>query len=243
MRHLIRHIFLPALVIAIGGTAATSARAGTLWYNGDFNGVSGLAQERQTSVSDARTYDNFNVTGAGWNVTSVWSNDLMNSDVFNNATTAHWEIRSGVSAGNGGTLIASGDSPAALALTGRFAGLLTEYTVEVTGLNINLAPGTYWLSVAPIGNGSGQSFDSTTFGLNAIGTPPGNDGNSFFDSTTFGRNFEPVSDAVLFGQPTDFSMGVGGFALVPEPASIILCGIGAGGLLGYGWRKRRVVTA
>src|SRR6266436_3691573 len=100
MRHLVRHIFLLALVVAIGGTAATSARAGTLWYNGDFNGVSGLANERNTPTlgRDARVYDNFSVTGIGWNITSVWSNDLVDVDLrLRPPTTSHWEIRSGVS--------------------------------------------------------------------------------------------------------------------------------------------------
>src|SRR5207247_8678633 len=39
-----------------------------LWYNGDFNGVNGLANEPGSSI-----YDNFIVPSPGWHVTSVFS--------------------------------------------------------------------------------------------------------------------------------------------------------------------------
>ena len=53
----------------------------------------------------ASVYDDFIVpSGSGWNVTAVFSDNLPNTRV----TGANWEIRQGVSEGNGGTLIASG---------------------------------------------------------------------------------------------------------------------------------------
>ena len=46
---------------------------GPLWYNGDFNGVNGLANEMNTSLGNGlfnSVYDNFVVTDSGgWNVT------------------------------------------------------------------------------------------------------------------------------------------------------------------------------
>jgi hypothetical protein len=143
---------------------------GTLWYNGDFNGVNGIANEQNTVVTQASVYDDFIVTGTGWIVTAVFSDNLASTTI----TGANWEIRSGVSAGNGGTLVASGTTAAPLVTpTGRSGFGFTEYMVEVTGLNVNLAPGTYWLNVTPIGNGAGASFDSQTSGANAVGMPPG----------------------------------------------------------------------
>jgi hypothetical protein len=60
-----------------------------LWYNGDFNGVNGLANERNTLVTQAAVYDDFNVTAPlGWNVTAVFSDNLPNTTI----TAADWEI-------------------------------------------------------------------------------------------------------------------------------------------------------
>ncbi|HEY3745015.1 MAG TPA: dockerin type I domain-containing protein [Gemmatimonadaceae bacterium] len=187
----------------------TATPAGALWYNGDFDGTDGLANEQDTFAPGyAHVYDDFNVTDdAGWDVSSVYSNDLISTTV----TGATWEIRQGVSAGNGGTVVASGmTSTPSVTPTGRDAFGFTEYMVEVSGLGVHLAPGTYFLNVTPIGDLDGnRSFDSTTSGANCIGTPCGNDDNSFFDAPVlFGVNFGPTSDQGA--QFHDFSMGVNG---------------------------------
>jgi hypothetical protein len=118
---------------ALNTTASAQAPPGSLWYNGDFNGVNGLANERNTIVTQAAVYEDFNVTAPasmGWNVTAVFSDNLLNTVV----TGADWEIRTGVSRKNPGTLIASGttNSPVVTA-TGRSGFGYTEYMVEVTG--------------------------------------------------------------------------------------------------------------
>src|SRR5204862_23803 len=62
-----------------GSPTCTSGGSGPLWYNGDFNGVNGLANEDNTSLGSgeyARVYDDFNVTGGGWTVTSVFSDKM-----------------------------------------------------------------------------------------------------------------------------------------------------------------------
>src|SRR5262249_13614360 len=121
--------------------------SGPLWYNGDFNGVNGLANELNTSLGDgqfASVYDDFNVTGGGWHITSVFSDNLANTNI----TGATWEIRQGISEGNGGTLIASGTTVTPVVTpTGRSGFGFTEFMVEVNGLSVDLAPGTYWLNV------------------------------------------------------------------------------------------------
>src|SRR5204862_127440 len=88
-------------------TVTPSCPSGALWYNGDFNGANALANEENTSLGSgqfASVYDNFIVpSGPGWTVTSVFSDNLSSTNI----TGAAWEIRQGVSEGNGGTLIAS----------------------------------------------------------------------------------------------------------------------------------------
>jgi hypothetical protein len=203
------------------------------WYNGDFDNNNGLANEQNTTVSQANVYDDFVVPAGGWTVVGVFSNDLIS---FTGITQAFWEIRSGVSVGNGGALIDSGTSDATQTATGRSGFGFTEYTIEVDGLNIVLAPGTYWLTVSPIGFGSGRSFVSETLGANAIGTPPGNNGNGFFNSSSFNVTFGDAADQTS-GRP-DFSQGVliNGGGSVPEPGTAGLL-LGSATLL---WFVRRL---
>ena len=104
----------------------------------------------------------------------------------------------GISAGNGGTLIASGTTVTPVVTpTGRSGFGFIEFMVEVTGLNVHLAGAgaNYHLNVTPIGNLDGnRAFDSTTSGANCIGTPCGDNDNAFLDSSLFGAVFEPVAD-------------------------------------------------
>ncbi|PYV66801.1 MAG: hypothetical protein DMG97_28700, partial [Acidobacteria bacterium] len=150
-------------------TATPTPPPNALWYNGDFDNVDGLTNEENTFATGfSHIYDDFNVTDSpGWDVTSVFSDNLASTNI----TSATWEIRQGVSAGNGGTLIASGMTVTPVVTpTGRSGFGFTEFMVEVTGLSVHLAPGTYWLNVTPVDNlDGGRSFDSTTSGANCIG--------------------------------------------------------------------------
>jgi hypothetical protein len=209
---------------ALNTTAIAQAPPGSLWYNGDFNGVNGLSNERNTIITQAAVYDDFNVTSPAWNVTAVFSDNLANTVI----TGADWEIRTGVSQGNAGTLVASGTTNSPLVTpTGRSGFGFTEYMVEVTGLNVFLpmlpSGQHYWLNVTPVGNGTGRSFNSTTSGTNCVGTPCGNDQNAFFNSS--------YTDAFFVGQPYDFSNGVIG-TVVPEPITWAMMALGAVVLIG-----------
>jgi hypothetical protein len=188
-----------------------SAPLDALWYNGDFDGEAtgnGLTNEQDTFASGfSHIYDDFNVNDSGgWDITSVFSNDFLSSNI----TSATWEIRQGMSAFNGGTLVASGSTDApVITPTGRFGFGFTEFTVEVTGLSVHLDPGTYWLNVTPVDNlDGGRGFNTTTLGANCVGTPCGNDQTAFLDSSLFGAVFEPTLD--FCSQCGDFSMGVNG---------------------------------
>jgi hypothetical protein len=227
MKDKYRQAVLPALfftaALVLNTTAIAQAPPGSLWYNGDFNGVNALANERNTAISQAAVYDDFNVTAPVWDVNAVFSDDLLNTVV----TGADWEIRAGLSNGNAGTLIASGttNSPA-VTPTGRSGFGFTEYMVEVTGLNafLPMLPSGqhYWLNVTPVGNGTGRSFNTTTSGANCVGTPCGNDMNAFFNSS--------YSDSYFTSTPDDYSMGVIG-TVIPEPVTVALLTWGLGTLL------------
>jgi hypothetical protein len=227
---------LAFLVLAILAAPAPG-RATTLWYNGDLNLTNVLSNQITLPSTYSTVYDDFIVpSGTSWNINTVWSNNLLSSGDSSGITQAQWEIRSGVSAGNGGTVVKSGTGAATVTATGHNVGGWNghEYTVQVNGLNVSLGPGTYWLSVCPIGV-DGLSQITLTSGANAVGQPPGNDSNSFLNSNSY--NFKSIVEYYGGGQ-RDFSMGIGGTP-VPLPPSLLLLGSGLLGLAGLGRRKFR----
>jgi PEP-CTERM motif len=230
------------------------ARAGILWYNGDYDNRDALANQTNVPINTGTgfvintslVYENFVVpTGQVWTIDHLFSNNQL--AFFQAPTTATWSIREGVSAGNGGTVVASGDSTAALTpLTQNgtffYAGPETNVSVAITP--IVLTAGTYWVAVAPDSQGffGDQSYVETTSGQNSVGVPAGNDGNSFITNTLPSNfpgalNFAPTSSIEGAGN-WDYSLGVSGtFTGVPEPASIVLLGAGAA-VLACGTRRR-----
>ena len=112
---------LPLLLCSL--IAVTPARGDiTLSYTGDYNNVD--AQQNQAlvpintgsgySLQTVLGYDSFVVpVGQTWTISSVFSIDQLGFySGVTNPVDATWDIRSGVSAGNGGTLIASGNTAA-----------------------------------------------------------------------------------------------------------------------------------
>jgi hypothetical protein len=234
------------LTAAFAFAASVSAQAppGSLWYNGDADGRNGGANQDNGQLGSgeySHLYDNFTGPSSGtWTVTGLFSDNIMDPNLPGAITTANWDIRTGVSVGNGGTVVFSGTTAATVTATGRNFFGRNEYIVEVTGLSLTLnalpTGQFYWLNVSPIVpiGVTGQSFQTTTSGLNAVGTPPGNDGNSFWNSNLFAMNF--ASSTALFGAGTwDVSEGVIG---VPEPATVALLTCGLGALLIAARRRR-----
>jgi hypothetical protein len=215
-----------------------------LWYNGNFDGRDSQLNAYYVSTNYSALYDNFIVaSGQTWTVTDVYSNDLIAVGI----TQAYWEIRSGVSAGNGGTLVAGGiTSPASQTATGRSGFGLNEYTIDVSGISgVTLTAGTYWLTVAPvIPNGVGQAYVTTTSGAGAVGLPAGNDGTSYVYSPVGagGENFVSTNDPSLLGPGTwDFSMGVSGTVVaVPEPSTWVLSALLVAGVSTVKYVRRGV---
>jgi len=214
-------------------TVAANA-ADLYFYAGDFDpnnpNANGLANENDAIVGGnpygAATYENF-VAGGAISVTGLFTNNLSQ----NTPTSGYWEIRSGVSEGNGGTLIASGTGAVTNSPTGRSGFGYTEYKNEVDGMNVALGAGTYWYAVVPVCTTcGGRTFNSNTFGLNQVGTNVPNQ--QYFNSSFFGANFTNANNEGVFQA---FSGGV----YTPEPSSILM--LGSGLLAAAGVIRRRLL--
>lgn len=211
---------------------ACSSQASVLWYNGDLNGTIAIDNSDWHNGQDPEThfvFCDFNVASPGFTIQSVFSNV-----VGAPGSDAQWSIRSGMSAGNGGTLVGTGfaqmGAGATFLPTGRMLGGQTEFQIRISGLNVVLnAPGDYWLSVKTVSSSQAPNSITETSGANAVGVYPGNNGRTFRFSrigSVVTRNWEEDGK--------DYSMGIEG---VPEPATMIGLGIGVLALL----RKRRRV--
>lgn len=208
--------------------AASAAPSATIWFNGDpdnTNGNTAILHGYGLFDADSYVYDNFQLLSNS-QVNSVFGYVLY---IGETPTAAEFEIRTGLSAGNGGTLVSSGSTGSyGWTDTGTIVstpfGDANVHRLDITGLNINLTTGTYWLGLRPVASTAVESyaFLAQTAGLNAIGLPAGNDGNSFVDSVFFGQTFEPVD----LNSNIDFSLGITSGSDVPEPGSASLIAAG-----------------
>lgn len=201
-------------------TLANAQCALCIFYGGDLDlsdpNQNGLANENDAIVGGnpygAATYQNFTLSATS-TATGLFTNNLSGL----NPSTGYWEIRTGVSEGNGGTLVASGTGTMTQTPTGRSDFGLIEYHDEVDNLSLVLSGGTqYWMAVVPNDpNNANRSFNSNTDGLNGIGTQTS--GQQFWNSAYFGANFTNTNHEGAF---STFSSGVIGLG-VPEPSTVI----------------------
>jgi PEP-CTERM motif-containing protein len=239
------------------GDSLLSGLSGTVyWYNGDpdANAYStngdGIFPNGYGGLDDASlVWDDFNVGPGGAVITGVFSLDEFapfGSGSIAEPYQATWQILNGPP--GSGTVVAQSslstsgvnitDTGQPLITSGPYAGEL--YRTEVTGLDVNLAPGTYWLYVLPDSDG-GQFFIPTTAGANGIGSPQAQDGNAWFTCCDVYLNqaVDNYASDPADGGHVDFSMGVEGASVpsgAPEPGTLLLM---SGGLVVAAFAKRR----
>jgi hypothetical protein len=219
-------------LVALAGSAYAQLgpEPGSEFYGGDPSALNGFSDEYNTNVSDSYFFDDFKHNGG--NIVALygdWVSDFDGSLV----TGYQYEIRSGMGAGDGGTLVASGDTDGTWTYTNFPPGYFgrNSYRLYADIADITLPAGTYHMALRPKGSGSGfgQAFVLATLGTNSVGDPIGN-GNGYFHSGYFGYNYEPA-DNVFGAGPWDAGYGV----VVPAPSALAL--IGLGGLVAV--RRRR----
>jgi len=210
-----------------------------LFYAGDFlfnplfppTLANGLANENDLIISGspygAAVWVPFTVpAGKGWAVTGLFTNNQATYGVLDQtpntpASAAYYSINQAVAAGSPGTVIAAGVAAATSTPTGRSAFGLSEFTIQVTGLSFELAPGNYWMIVVPICTNTANELCFGRFFLsdveylniqpsNAAGPAEPLD-EAFLDGAIFGSIFEPTYSptGACFGDGCDsFSAGV-----------------------------------
>jgi hypothetical protein len=222
-----KKLALGSLVAMLFVATFATAQCGVAcaFYGGDFdprNTTSdGLANETDAIVGGspygAATYQNL-ILASNSTIVGLFSNNLSGL----NPSAGYWEIRTGVSEGNGGTLVASGTGAITQTATGRSGFGLTEYHDEIDYVNIVLEGRVqYWMSVVPNDpSNPNRSFNSNTFGANAVGEEQNN--RQYWNSPSLGANFTNADNEGVF--PT-FSQGLIG-ERAPEPSSVIMFGSG-----------------
>jgi len=225
---------MSALTATVVLMSLASADGDLVWFNGSFDSENGLASERNTAVSDARVYDDFSLPSGYNRVTGLLGHFFISGIV---GAPVYWEIRQGAAVGTGGTLIASGTQTGASYTAIGSAFGLTIYEIRMKlDTPVDLASDTvYWMTMAPVGNGSGRAFVATTNGAGAIGAPIGGD-NGLFDSPQFFNVSWVAANTIVGEGQANFAYGV---QAVPEPASMVALGAGLAGLLGLRRRARK----
>lgn len=172
------------------------------FYGGDIDvndpNVNGFANANTLLVSDTHTYSvlkapvNAQVTGMVINHLPTASGNIYDPAV------GQWDVRTGVSSGNGGTSVASGQNKLAHQPTGRTAFGLTEDSAgSLFTSPVSIASGTsYWFNYTPQCTNSGNStcsavyyFESNTDSLNSVNGNLQPKYEIFFTSSYFGYNW------------------------------------------------------
>ena len=178
------------------------------FYGGDLNptdpNAAGLSDEDTFYIPGSSTYAALNVpTGDTVTVKGLLFN-IQASAAFD-PLTATYDIRTGVSEGNGGTSVASGSTGIKVVATGRSFNAVYEYTISVKVPKLTLTPGEYWFNITPTCtdtlDGScyiqRQYASNTTQGTNSVrgAWQPGN--SEYLNSSFFGFTWANWCDSSL----------------------------------------------
>lgn len=221
------------VALALCAASASICTGETLYYGGNPQFPGGYASQDNFGSRrfTYRVYDNFQVNGANWRVTSLYSN-LGGVGVAADATVlgAYYEVRKGISNNNLGVLVSSGTLPATLTYQGSSFGTSLFRFETALPAPLELTAGTYWLTLVPqTEHATGQLYlrDSNLGG--GVGSPG-------IDNTAFTYNLFPATPP---SGPTavseDFSFGVVG-TRVPEPFAVPSVALAGFALIA---RKRR----
>jgi len=175
-----------------------------VYYGGDINlsdpNANGYTNENTLFIPNSLTYTQVK-SPVNAHITASFTNDLQS--YANDPKTCTWAWRSGITEGNGGTLLGSGDGNCITTDTGRNDFGFEEFE-NLTATSVNVTAGNVWFTVVPDCTNAGdsncsngqRSFESTTDGtLNAINGSFSVKGAPNSGSTTFG----PVLDSAFFG--------------------------------------------
>ena len=181
-----------------------------LFYGGDINpsalNAAGMSDENTLLITGgSSTYAEVDIpTGVTANVWGIVFN--VQADAAFDPMAATYDIRTGVSEGNGGTSIASGSGIAVVSPTGRnFLGL-NEYTVAITwSTPVALTAGAYWFNATPqclntldgSCNAFRQFLSNTTSLTNNLRGSWQPDHEMFLNSTFFGFSWANWCDSSI----------------------------------------------
>lgn len=157
--------------------AAALPAATTVFYNGDY-ATSGPNGGNYLDCNNCRgsglfVYDNFSVNSTAITLTEIYGTWIINNvNAGFIPTAAYWAIRTGVSQGVDGVLVASGFGSLATTSLPVLPGWTSFafFQGTITGLNVVLNPGEYWLTISPtaLQSGSAETFLVGTNGANAV---------------------------------------------------------------------------